>query len=235
MTTEETELTFIRCPSCRSLVPAVATRCRMCGHNFEAQSGEPASPMPDPSKAKSRVRQRTISATLDEVTDSGAQRNEIDASEVDSPVAESFVASRPGVASPATEKFEAETDSVEEQFEDYESDDTLFEMPSPISFKSPEAASVAKSAAAPIVDAASKLSQPEPSPMLGDEDQDFGEIVEFSIKGDLISSGSSGAWDDDEPLPDPMSATDNFNEVDESPIVSASPVVSSWDEEEAED
>ena len=25
------ELTFVRCPSCRSLVPAVSTRCRMCG------------------------------------------------------------------------------------------------------------------------------------------------------------------------------------------------------------
>lgn len=39
MSTEEAELTFIRCPSCRSLVPAVASRCRMCGHNFsEAKS-----------------------------------------------------------------------------------------------------------------------------------------------------------------------------------------------------
>ena len=37
MSGEDTELTFIRCPSCRSLVPAVATRCRMCGHQFGAQ------------------------------------------------------------------------------------------------------------------------------------------------------------------------------------------------------
>ena len=35
MATEDTELTFIRCPSCRSLIPAVANRCRMCGHALE--------------------------------------------------------------------------------------------------------------------------------------------------------------------------------------------------------
>ena len=28
---DSTELTFVRCPNCRSLVPAVSTRCRMCG------------------------------------------------------------------------------------------------------------------------------------------------------------------------------------------------------------
>lgn len=37
MSSEDTELTFVRCPSCRSLVPAVATRCRMCGHQFSSQ------------------------------------------------------------------------------------------------------------------------------------------------------------------------------------------------------
>lgn len=65
MTTEESELTFVRCPSCRSLVPAVATRCRMCGHQFA--KGEAESQQDDSSQPKSRVRQRTISATKDEV------------------------------------------------------------------------------------------------------------------------------------------------------------------------
>ena len=36
MATDSTELTFVRCPSCRSLVPAVSTRCRMCGATLEA-------------------------------------------------------------------------------------------------------------------------------------------------------------------------------------------------------
>jgi len=35
MATDSTELTFVRCPSCRSLVPAVSTRCRMCGAGLE--------------------------------------------------------------------------------------------------------------------------------------------------------------------------------------------------------
>lgn len=44
MATDSTELTFVRCPSCRSLVPAVSTRCRMCGAGLEederASNGE---------------------------------------------------------------------------------------------------------------------------------------------------------------------------------------------------
>lgn len=38
MSAESTELKFVRCPSCKSLVPSVATRCRMCGHQFDASS-----------------------------------------------------------------------------------------------------------------------------------------------------------------------------------------------------
>ena len=36
MATDSTELTFVRCPSCRSLVPAVSSRCRMCGAGLDA-------------------------------------------------------------------------------------------------------------------------------------------------------------------------------------------------------
>ena len=40
----DTELTFVRCPSCRSLVPALSTRCRMCGasldHNKDGKGKE---------------------------------------------------------------------------------------------------------------------------------------------------------------------------------------------------
>lgn len=64
MTTEETEITFIRCPSCRSLVPSVATRCRMCGHQFQKAEGAPPSPGGD--EKRSRIRQRTISVTRGE-------------------------------------------------------------------------------------------------------------------------------------------------------------------------
>ena len=64
MTTEETELTFVRCPNCRSLALAAATRCKMCGHQLGKSEGEAAD---DAAQRKSRVRQRTISATRDDV------------------------------------------------------------------------------------------------------------------------------------------------------------------------
>ncbi len=70
MTTEETELTFVRCPNCRSLIPAIATRCRMCGAQFEKknEAGEPAAPQDTGAgQRQSRVRQRTISASPEEV------------------------------------------------------------------------------------------------------------------------------------------------------------------------
>lgn len=44
MSTDSTELTFVRCPSCRSLVPAVSTRCRMCGSAIDAQGKEATEP-----------------------------------------------------------------------------------------------------------------------------------------------------------------------------------------------
>lgn len=53
MTTEETELTFIRCPGCRSLVPAIATRCRMCGELLEQSAADKA-----PEKAAERGAER---------------------------------------------------------------------------------------------------------------------------------------------------------------------------------
>lgn len=78
MNSEETELTFIRCPSCRSLVPAVATRCRMCGHYFEGESADGAGESGDLAKRKSRVRQRTISVSKDEIDDAVQQEAPID-------------------------------------------------------------------------------------------------------------------------------------------------------------
>ena len=79
MTTEETELTFVRCPSCRSLVPAVATRCRMCGYSFESGAEASEADEQASSQSKSRVRQRTISASreqLDELAAGGTDTSE---------------------------------------------------------------------------------------------------------------------------------------------------------------
>ena len=57
MSADSTELTFVRCPSCRSLVPAVSTRCRMCGATIDAQGKETP---PEESAAPRRARQHTI-------------------------------------------------------------------------------------------------------------------------------------------------------------------------------
>ncbi len=63
---DSTELTFVRCPSCRSLVPAVSTRCRMCGASLDVDN-----PTKDEEetvrKNSGRVRQRTMSDGDDEM------------------------------------------------------------------------------------------------------------------------------------------------------------------------
>ncbi len=66
MATDSTELTFVRCPSCRSLVPAVSTRCRMCGAGLDA-SAKAEDDAGDDSKSQ-RVRQKTMSAPDNEMS-----------------------------------------------------------------------------------------------------------------------------------------------------------------------
>lgn len=91
MASESSELTFVRCPSCRSLVPASASRCRICNNPLEASSaasGGEAAKTP-----AGRVRQRTISAQSDEllaapeesapVTDGGSVATQAPGEEVD--------------------------------------------------------------------------------------------------------------------------------------------------------
>jgi len=64
MASETSDLTFVRCPSCRSLVPASATRCRICNNPLDAlhaDEGEEAK------QGGGRVRQKTITASPQEV------------------------------------------------------------------------------------------------------------------------------------------------------------------------
>lgn len=71
MSTDSTELTFVRCPSCRSLVPAISTRCRMCGASLDS-SGKPEDQEAE-SRKQSRVRQRTMSQPRSELTSAAGQ------------------------------------------------------------------------------------------------------------------------------------------------------------------
>ena len=68
MSTDETELTFIRCPNCRSLVPAVATRCRMCGHTFEDKEAAGSADSNQSGKRR-RVRQKSMWENAPEASD----------------------------------------------------------------------------------------------------------------------------------------------------------------------
>lgn len=64
MASETSELTFVRCPSCRSLVPASAARCRICNNQLEGTANGAGG---DATRPAGRVRQKTISASADEL------------------------------------------------------------------------------------------------------------------------------------------------------------------------
>lgn len=65
MASETNELTFVRCPTCRSLVPASASRCRICNATLEA-GADKTSTSETPSSG-SRVRQKTVTASAEEI------------------------------------------------------------------------------------------------------------------------------------------------------------------------
>lgn len=64
MASETNELTFVRCPTCRSLVPASASRCRICNATLEAGAKAASS---EPQAPQGRARQKTVSAAAEEV------------------------------------------------------------------------------------------------------------------------------------------------------------------------
>ncbi|MBN8548295.1 MAG: FHA domain-containing protein [Deltaproteobacteria bacterium] len=104
MATDSTELTFVRCPSCRSLVPAVSTRCRMCGAGLDA-SGEGEEADKDQKKS-GRVRQRTMSQAQSELNSAVSK---LRASEGAAPVVEAppVVVAPPPSAAPTPEPVRA--------------------------------------------------------------------------------------------------------------------------------
>lgn len=58
MSADSSELTFVRCPSCRSLVPAASSRCKMCGAGLDANAQ--ADQSEEERKKTGRVRQNTL-------------------------------------------------------------------------------------------------------------------------------------------------------------------------------
>ena len=54
--TNNNNKTFVRCPSCKSLVPALSTRCRMCGASIEVSDSN----QEQEEKRGTRIRQKTM-------------------------------------------------------------------------------------------------------------------------------------------------------------------------------
>jgi hypothetical protein len=119
------DLTFIRCASCRSLVPAVSSRCRMCGNSLRPEESECS----DEERRSPRVRQPTTSLTGEEtewlrdessalntdyVEEEGQQAIEEQAIEVQAPEVPEMA--EPNVDEASNESF-VEVDSGAEEIE----------------------------------------------------------------------------------------------------------------------
>lgn len=63
MATDNMDLSFIKCPACQSLAPAISKRCRMCGASLHAEGDEAGAQQ----KKSGRVRQRTVSSQAGDV------------------------------------------------------------------------------------------------------------------------------------------------------------------------
>lgn len=73
MASNEIELTFIRCPSCKSLMPSTAHKCGMCGLNMDEEDAAPT-------EKKLRLRQRTnsdLESTIDSEKHETEKRREV--------------------------------------------------------------------------------------------------------------------------------------------------------------
>lgn len=115
---DSAELSFVRCPACRSLVPAASNRCRMCGSSLEGLTQSESSAKEEPKNG--RVRQHTsvddpgISEAIEKV------RTEQAAVESPAPavVTPSPVESKSATASPTDEE-----DPLKAYLEDFEEDE----------------------------------------------------------------------------------------------------------------
>lgn len=77
MSIDSTELTFVRCPSCRSLVPAAQTKCRMCGASLDTSGADAKGEQHDQDAAKpGRVKQRTMFGGKSELSSAAGQVRE---------------------------------------------------------------------------------------------------------------------------------------------------------------
>lgn len=123
MATDSTELTFVRCPSCRSLVPAVSTRCRMCGAGLDPNSHADTT---DTDAQGGRVRQRTMSQPQSELNEA-VGRLRAEESKTQEPVAAESEAVPTSSQHEATEPANEEADPLSAYIEEVEGDEVASE------------------------------------------------------------------------------------------------------------
>lgn len=123
MSSDSTKLTFVRCPSCRSLVPAVSTRCRMCGATLD--TSDESEELQHEHKPSGRVRQRTMSQPENVVMEAADQLRQGEAASEQLEQDESFV-DQPDeaaeVSEPGMSDYERDplADFIEESDDDYD-------------------------------------------------------------------------------------------------------------------
>lgn len=112
---DSAELSFVRCPACRSLVPAASNRCRMCGSSLEglAQS----EPKEEPKNG--RVRQHT--SVDDPGVSEAIEKVRTESHEAPKPEAPAVVAAPTPEASASVS--ESEEDPLKAYLEDFEDDE----------------------------------------------------------------------------------------------------------------
>ncbi|WKZ57185.1 MAG: FHA domain-containing protein [Bdellovibrionota bacterium] len=142
MSTDSSELTFVRCPSCRSLVPAMSTRCRMCGAALEVGAKADDG---DKEKKATRIRQRTMSESAPD-----------DVSEALNRVREEPPAPPAPAAAATTNGTEAHTPTIDDPLADYIEEVEVAEPPKKIS--------AAMAAPPPLPDPVVETPAPAPKP-----------------------------------------------------------------------
>jgi hypothetical protein len=139
--TDTTELTFIRCPDCRSLVPAMSSRCRMCGATLakDAKSDGSSTPTTNPAPTTSRVRQQTVATSS-----SSELSQQLNALRNDAAEPEDVKKSIPQQTAQETEEFDEFSDPLEDFLSEQSDDDSDDEKESALEASSEDTSEAAE-------------------------------------------------------------------------------------------
>jgi len=192
MSTDSTELTFVRCPSCRSLVPAISTRCRMCGATLEATAtaeGDDQEP-----RKSGRVRQRTMSESSSEMTSAVGQVRE---NAVLEPV-------KPTSSTPAPQATKPQVEQDDDPLSEYIEEDDLMEEEEeeePISAASIKAPSEPSRTVASLFDEA-------------DDDEEEDDLADLDLDDPLAAFTEAPAPVEPPPVARPVAASSAREETE---------------------